>query len=273
MKSEKYFAWIAILGLGTIAVTLGSFPNLFRYFYVVCIILLLIMARIAPSLRKYRFVLDAFFVIVLIWYLPLLSIYGKFHSSGKELFFRIFGKNDLVKMVADNSISGLLWILLPIILVLLERDSLKSIFIKKGKKNGWLVGAFLLLILMAVGFFIAWRSDIHLKVYFSLLPLGLSFAVINAIKEEVLYRGLVFGRTLRFGFVFALLCQFLWFALIHILYSGAMGRNFGMFVGIGTFAVLSAWMTRKFGSLACAVLVHAGIDFIIFITSVPHYHS
>lgn len=196
-----------------------------------------------------------------------------FHSSAKELLFQIFGENDLVKMVADNSISGLLWILLPLLLVLLERDSLKAIFIKKGKRDGWFVGAFLLLILMAVGFFIAWCSNIHLNVYFSLLPLGLTFAIINAVKEEVLYRGLIFGRTLRFGFVFALLCQFIWFALIHILYSGAMGKNFGMFVGIGFFAVLSAWMTKKFDSIACAVLAHAGIDFIIFITSVPHSHS
>jgi hypothetical protein len=31
-------------------------------------------------------------------------------------------------------------------------------------------------------------------------------------------------------------------------------------------------MTRKFDSLACAVLMHAGIDFIIFVTSVPYYH-
>jgi len=272
MNSEKFFGWIGILGLGTIAVALGSFPDLFRYFYVVCIILLLIVARIVPSLKKYRFVLDAFFVIVLIWLLPLLSVYGRFHSSGKKLFFQVFGENDIVEMVADNSISGLLWIFLPIIFVFLERDAFKSIFIKKGKKNGWIVGAFLLLILIAAGFFIAWRSDISLKVYFSLLPLGLTFAVINGVKEEVLYRGLVFGRTLQFGFIFALLCQFVWFALIHILYSGAMGKNFGMFVGIGAFAVLSAWMTRKFDSLACAVLMHAGIDFIIFVTSVPYYH-
>ena len=58
-----------------------------------------------------------------------------FAGTGQELFFQIFGENDLVKGVADNSISGLLWIFLPIILVLLERDSLKSIFIQ-GRLQG-----------------------------------------------------------------------------------------------------------------------------------------
>ena len=84
-------------------------------------------------------------------------------------------------------------------------------------------------------------------------------------------RGLIFGRTLRFGFAFALICQFIWFSLIYILYSGASGKSFGMFMGVGFFSLLSAWMTKKFDSLVCPLMVHAGIDFIIFISSVPHY--
>jgi membrane protease YdiL (CAAX protease family) len=203
----------------------------------------------------------------------LLSFYKTFRSGGREFFYQIFGENDLVKGVADNSIGGLLWIFLPIILVLLERDSPRSIFIKKGKKKGWIVGVSLLLILLAVASIIAWRSNTSLKVYLSLLPLGLTYAVLNSIKEEILYRGLLFGRTLKFGFGFSLVCQCLWFSLIHILYSGAEGKGFGMFFGVGVFAILAAWMTKKFDSLVCPVLVHTGIDLIIFVSTIPHNYS
>lgn len=273
MKLEKSFAWTGILVLGTTAIALGSFPVVFRYSFFAFLAFLLIAARMIQILKNYIRVLDVFFIITLIWHLPLLSLYKMFHSAGREFFFQIFGENDLVKGVADNSISGLLWVFLPIILVLLERDSLKSIFIKKGKITGWIAGASLLLILLAVASFIAWASSAGMKMYFSLLPLGLVFAVLNSVKEEVLYRGLIFSRTLQFGFGFSLLCQFLWFSLIHVLYSGAAGKSFGMFLGIGVFTILAAWMTKKFDSLICPVLVHTGIDLIIFIATIPHNYS
>ena len=230
MKLEKYFAWIGILALGTTAVTLGSFPFVFRYSFFAFLVFLLIAARMIRILKKYIRVLDVFFIIALIWHLPLLTYHKMFRSAGREFFYQIFGENDLVKAVADNSISGLLWIFLPIILVFLERDTLKSIFIKKGEKKGWIVGASLLLLLMAVASIIAWRSSASPKIYLSLLPLGCVFAVLNSVKEEVLYRGLLFSRTLQFGFGFSLLCQCLWFSLIHILYSGAGGKSMGMFL-------------------------------------------
>lgn len=112
-------------------------------------------------------------------------------------------ESDLVSKIADNSVSGFLWIFLPILFVLPQGDSFKKIYIKSGKRNGLILGASLLVILIGVALLIAFRSSVRFYVYLSLIPPGLTFAVINAIKEEVLYRGLIFGRTLPFGFVFA----------------------------------------------------------------------
>jgi membrane protease YdiL (CAAX protease family) len=103
--------------------------------------------------------------------------------------------------------------------------------------------------------------------------LGLAFSVLNSVKEEVLYRGLLFSRTLQFGFGISLVCQFLWFSLIHILYSQAGGKSVGMFFGVGVFAMLAAWTTKKFDSLICPVLVHTGIDMIIFMATIPNNYS
>ena len=268
---EKYMTWIGILVLGSMAVTLGSFPIVFRHVFALGFVILLIVVRISPQLKTYIRVLDSLFVFVLIWHLPYLSIYKKLLTLGKDIFYWAFGKNDAVSHVADNSMSGLFWILFPILLVVLERDSLKVIFLRKGKKEGWIVGGIILLILLAVALVIILRSDLDFSVYLFFLPLGITFAIINAFKEEFLYRGLIFGRTLQFGFVYALLCQFLWFALIHILYSGAAGKSLGMFMGVGIFSLLSAWLTKKFDSLACPILIHTGIDFIIFVSSIPGY--
>jgi membrane protease YdiL (CAAX protease family) len=48
-----------------------------------------------------------------------------------------------------------------------------------------------------------------------------------------------------------------------------VGKGVGMFFGIGAFAMLAAWMTKKSDSLICPVLVHTGIDMIIFIAIIP----
>lgn len=268
-RLEKYLAWVAILALGTVAVTLGSFPQLFRYLFAAFFVALLVSAKIIQQLKKYSRVLNALFIVVLIWMLTLLPFYRDFHSLGKELFFLVFGRSDIVNEVASNSMGGFFWILLPIILVLIERDPLKDIFINKGKALGWILGAAILLILIAVASIITLNSGLELGIYLSFIPLGLTFAFINAIKEEVLYRGLILGRTLRFDFIFAVLCQLVWFVLIHLLYAGG-GRSIGMLIGIAFFAVIASWLTRKFESLTFAILAHAGIDFIIFTTMISH---
>ena len=270
-KIERYLAWAAIFVLGSIAVTLGSFPVLFRHIFALGFALCLVGVRLIPPLKIYSRVLDALFVFVFIWYLPYLSLYKKFILLGKDVFYWIFKESDAVSHVADNSLSGLFWIFLPLVLVFLEKDSLKTIFLKKGKTAGWIIGGIFLILLVAAALVIALSTALDFNLYLSLFPLGLTFAVINAFKEEILYRGLIFGRTIRFGFVYALICQFVWFSLIHLLYSGAGQKSFGMIIGVGVFSLFSAWMTKRYDSVACPVMVHTGIDFIIFIASVPQY--
>lgn len=272
---KKYFSWIAILVLGTVAITLSSYPLVFRYIFIGSIFLLLIIARLIPSLKEYGRILDAFFIVVLVYFLPLARLVAHVERAGERLFFVIFGKNSLVEMVAANSMSGIIWwILLPIILILIEGNSPKDIFIKKGKKKGWIIGTLLLLIFIISAFTAAFMSRIEMNVYLSLLPLGITFALINSIKEEVLYRGLLFSRTLRFGFIFALICQFLWFGLIHMLYSGGEGMGFpGLIMG-GILGLILAWLTKKFDSLACPILIHMGLDFVLFMTvMLPQLYS
>ena len=248
---------------------MGSFPPLFRYLFAALFVVLLAAVWTTSRFKKYRRVLDALFILVLLWFLPLIPFYKEFLAAAKEPFFLVFGRSDLVNEVANNSTGGLFWILLPIILVLIERDSLKDIFISKGKLWGWAVGFSTMLILMAVGVVIALHSGLEPNVFLTFVPLGIAFALINAVKEEVLYRGLIFSRTLKFGFLFALFCQLSWFLLIHALYSGG-GKSIGMIMGVSFFAVVASWLTKKTESVACAVLAHAGIDFIIFCTMISH---
>ena len=275
LSIKKYLAWMAILVLGTVTVTLDSFTSIFRYSFISLIFLLLIICRIIPFLKEYNHVIDAFFIVVLVYFLPLARLINNFEQVGEKLFFLIFGRNNLVEMIAANSMSGIIWwILLPIILILIEGDSPKDIFIKKGKKKGWIMGAFLLLILIIVAFMVASMSKIKMNVYLSLLPLGITFAVINSIKEEVLYRGLIFSRTIRFGFIFALICQFFWFGLVHMLFSGGEGMGFRGLIGAGILGLILAWLTKKFDSLACPILFHIGLDFTLFMTlMVPQFYS
>ncbi|UCG89116.1 MAG: CPBP family intramembrane metalloprotease [Gemmatimonadota bacterium] len=267
-KLEDYLAWIGLLALGTVAVALGSFPEPFRCLFAASFCILLIVSRLVLQLRRYTRVLDALFIVVLIWMLPLMPFYAEFHSLGKEPFFLIFGRSDLVDEVASNSMGGFFWILLPVVLVFIERDSLKDIFLTRGKTVGWSVGAAVLLVLMAVASIVVLTSGLQAGTYLASVPLGLTFALINAVKEEVLYRGLILGRTLRFGFRFALLCQLVWFVLIHMLYAGG-GRSIGMMIGIAFFALVASWMTWKTESVAFAVQAHTGIDFMIFAASIP----
>jgi len=272
---NRLFGWIAILVLGTAAITLSSYSLPLRYGYIGLIFLLLIICRIAPSLREYRHVADAFFIVVLVYFVPLARLVGNVERAGERLFFQIFGRNSLVEMVAANSMSGIIWwILLPIVVVIIEGDSLKDIFIKIGKRRGWMVGGVVLLAFVIAGFIVAFISEIEIGVYLTLLPLAITFALINSIKEEVLYRGLLFGRTLRFGFLFALVCQFLWFGLVHMLYSGGQGWGYtGLIMG-GAAGVILAWMTKRFDSLACPILVHMGLDFVLFMAvMIPQFHS
>ena len=272
---KKYFSWIAILVLSTTAITLSSYPLLFRYIFIGSIFLLLIIARLIPSLKEYGRILDAFFIVVLVYFLPLTRLVAHVERAGERLFLGIFGKNSLVEMVAANSMSGIIWwILLPIILILMEGDSPKDIFIKTGKKKGWIIGASLLLIFIIAAFIAAYLSQLKMNAYLPLVPLGITFALINSIKEEVLYRGLIFNRTLRFGFIFALICQFLWFGLIHMLYSGGEGMGLpGLIMG-GILGLILAWLTKKFDSLACPILIHIGLDFVLFMTvMVPQFYS
>ena len=272
---KKYLTWIAILVLGTVAITLSSYPLVFRYIFIGSIFLLLIIARLIPSLKEYGRIFDAFFIVVLVYFLPLTRLVAHVERAGERLFFVIFGRNSLVEMVAANSMSGIIWwILLPIILILMEGDSPKDIFIKKGKKKGWIIGALLLLVFIVSAFIAAYLSQLKMNAYLPLLPLGITFALINSIKEEVLYRGLLFSRTLRFGLIFALICQFLWFGLIHMLYSGEEGWGFpGLIMG-GIFGLISAWLTKKFDSLACPILIHMGLDFVLFMTvMIPQFYS
>ena len=270
-----FFSWIAILVVGTAAITLSSFSLPLRYGYIAFIFLLLIICRLPPSLKEYRHMADAFFIVVLVYFVPLARLVGHVERAGERIFYQIFGRNSLVEMVAANSMSGIIWwILLPIILVIIEGDRLKDIFIKVGKRRGWMVGGVILLAFIIAGFIAAFMSEIEMRVYFSLLPLAITFALINSIKEEILYRGLLFGRTLRFGFLFALVCQFLWFGLIHMLYSGGTGWGFrGLLMG-GVAGVILAWLTKKFESLACPILIHMGLDFVLFMAvMIPQFHS
>lgn len=88
MKFVKYWAWIGILALGTTAVTLGSFPVVFRYSFVAFFAFLLFSARTIPTLQKYCRILDVFFIIALIRILPSLTYYKMFHSAGREFFYQ-----------------------------------------------------------------------------------------------------------------------------------------------------------------------------------------
>lgn len=274
LNFKKYTEWILILILGCLAVSTSSFPSTYQYIYIGFLFSILIICRIVTSLRRYKNYMDALFIVVFIYVFYSTPIYKSIASFGKKVFFSIFGMNEMVENVAQNSVFGLLWIILPIVLILLQKDSLKELFIKKGKKMGWIVGFSLLFILIITSLLIAHNKGVQLKILISLFPLGLTYALINAIKEEILFRGLIFRRILPFGFIFSLICQFFMFGLIHLLYGGGEGMGFAGLILSGILGVILALMTKKFDSLASPILFHAGLDFLLFMgVLVPQFYS
>jgi membrane protease YdiL (CAAX protease family) len=232
------------------------------------------MCRIITSLRRYKNYMDALFIVVFIYVIYSTPIYKSFASVGKKAFFSIFGTSEMVENVAQNSVFGLLWIILPIVLILSQKNSIKELFIKKGKKTGWIVGFSLLFIFIITSLLIAYNKGVRVKIIISLFPLGLTYALINAIKEEILFRGLIFSRILPFGFIFSLICQFFMFGLIHLLYGGGEGMGFAGLILSGILGVILALMTKKFDGLASPILFHAGLDFLLFMgVLVPQFYS
>ena len=161
--------------------------------------------------------------------------------------------------------------LLLFAIVMLERDGLLKIHIRRGRffEHGRLCSlvALIGMAVVAVGHFI-YRGPSpsigHIPGELLILT-GVGWAVLNTASEEIIYRGLLMSRLEAVaGKWTAILLQAVVFAIAHFWTIVPVGP-FGILLSF-LFAIALGWLVQKTRSLSASLFVHFWVDLALFVT-------
>jgi membrane protease YdiL (CAAX protease family) len=151
-----------------------------------------------------------------------------------------------------------------LVLILLIRNRLGSVFISKGRvRVGLVVGLSSFVGLTVLGLAFTAMGGIPWDRVFDLLPIFGAVVIADGIMEELLFRGLFLKRLARFvGPTWANVVTAAVFSLAHLQVEFAPSVPVFLVV-VFSLGLLWGWLMQKTGSLIAPVLFHAGADMLI----------
>ena len=173
------------------------------------------------------------------------------------------------QFIALDKLSQFAHVVVPIIvLTLLARQDLKSIFISRGNlRRGLIFGLVSLVVFALISFIILRGSGEYLtKIKSSLLWL-LLFVFANSFMEELWFRGIFLKRLEPFiGVNLSVIVTSIAFGASHVSATYAVPGG-GLAFGVVVFALgaIGAYSMYKTESVIGAVLFHAGYDLLVLI--------
>ena len=163
-----------------------------------------------------------------------------------------------------DKFSQFIAIVIPImVLTLAFADKLSSLYIQKGKFKLWIVIG-----LSTFVFFVAHWPDFSIakkqpQKILSILPWLLVFSALNALMEELWFRGLFLKRFEPFlGNHLSILLTSLIFSIPHIFarYLSGIGMSLIFFLVVFSLGMASGYIIYRTKSIWGAVIFHMGYD-------------
>ena len=155
-----------------------------------------------------------------------------------------------------------------VVLTLVTRRPLRSIYVELGQPRRWVVFGLPWLVIGAIGMIgIAYANDIDSGALLSAAPWILAFVALNAAMEELWFRA-IFLRpySTAMGGSLAVLVTALVFGMTHVNASYmSAGEMWAFGVIVFVIGLVTAWAMRWASSLWGSVLFHMGMDLLIII--------
>jgi len=236
----------------------------YRLVITVVFLVAALLLRRSESLRKYWLIAYAFFVAALAQFLASILVFiREWLLDGFQIT-----SNTTPDMIAGKLFEALVVITTIIVLTKVSGGSLGSIYLQKGNlKVGLFVGLCMLVNNMAVGFIMGFNAGSTPEALISIFPWALTFSVINALMEELWFRGLFLRKFEPFiGIGGSILVTSITFTLTH---AGAVYLNpqqVPFFLAtLFPLALLWAYLMHKTDSVWGSMLFHAGADVFLFL--------
>jgi len=174
-----------------------------------------------------------------------------------------------VQFIALDKVSQFIHVVLPIVvLTLLARQDLKSIFLSKGNlRRGLTFGLVSFVVFALISFVILRESGEYLEKIKSSLLWLLLFVFTNALMEELWFRGIFLKRLEPFiGVNLSVIVTSIAFGASHVSATYAFPGG-GLVFGVVVFALgaIGAYSMYKTDSVIGVVLFHAGYDLLVLI--------
>jgi membrane protease YdiL (CAAX protease family) len=233
----------------------------YRFAVMVVFLVAALLLRRSASIQKYWLIAYAFFIAALAQFLA---------SSLVTIREWLFGSFQIAPndMIAGKLFEAFVVITTIILLTKVVGGSLGSIYFQKGNmKVGLFVGLCMLLNNLAIGFIMGINNGLTPEALLSIMPRGLTWALTNALMEELWFRGLFLRKLVPFiGISGSILVTSVTFTLTH---AGAVYINpeqVPFFLAtLFPLALLWAYLMHKTDSVWGSMLFHAGADMFLFL--------
>ncbi len=230
------------------------------YYVAITIFFLLVtfLLRRADRYKKYWPAAYAFFVASFaLWFL----------STGILDILR--SETNPAQFIALDKVSQFTHVVLPIVvLTLLARQDLKSIFLSKGNlRRGLMFGLVTFVVFALISFVILRGSEEYLAKIKSSLPWLLLFVFANSVMEEMWFRGIFLKRLEPLiGVNLSIIVTSIAFGASHVSATYTFPGG-GLVFGVVVFVlgVIGAHSMYKTDSIIGPVLFHAGYDLLVLI--------
>jgi uncharacterized protein len=248
---------IFLFGFNFISTFPTNSSTLYRIILSVFFLALTVFAYFMKPLRNYWRVSLAFFIaslgMLLNWVitdLPVRFLYDSITiTEGRWML---------------DKLSQFIAIAIPIlVLTLAFADKLSSLYIQKGKTKLWIViGLSTFVFFAATGLILALQKS-SLQKILSILPWLFAFSALNALMEELWFRGLFLKKFEPFlGNHLSIFLTSLVFSIPHIFarYLSGIGMSLVFFLVVFSLGMASGYIIYRTKSIWGAVIFHMGYD-------------
>jgi len=248
---------IFLFGFNFISTFLTNNSTVYRILLTVFFLVLTIITYLKEKLKKYRQVSFSFFiasfVTLLNWVIRDLPV---------KFLYEYVALTEAQWML--DKLSQFIAIGIPILLLaLFYKDRLSALYIQKGKPKLWIIiGLSTFIFFAASGLLLSLQKNSAEKI-FAILPWLFVFSVLNALMEELWFRGLFLKKFEPFlGIHLSIFLTSLIFSIPHFFarYISGIGMSFMFFALVFSLGMASGYIIYKTQSIWGAVIFHAGYD-------------
>ena len=248
---------IFLFGFNFISTFPTNSSTIYRIIISVFFLALTVFIYFIKSLRNYWRVSLAFFIaslgMLLNWVisdLPVRFLYNSITITEGQWMLDKF--------------SQFIAIVIPIlVLTLAFGDKLSSLYIQKGRFKLWiLIGLSTFVFFISIGLILALQKN-NLQKILSILPWLFAFSALNALMEELWFRGLFLKKFEPFlGNHLSIFLTSLIFSIPHIFarYLSGIGMSLIFFLTVFSLGMASGYIIYKTKSIWGAVIFHMGYD-------------